>query len=753
MSNEIIIGSLTSPLYTFDNDQLSKVSGIFAVDTVGNQMSVDTVKAELRYNKDAPALYITSDNKVYVTSDGRLYLLKSPLGDIRLLPYGTPIWWRNNGTLICAGFVRNVERIGRYRYRINIFSGLGLLQAIYHVGGVYTGQTFAQIAAEIIGDTFAYTISPAIADLPVYGWLPYDTRRNNLHQLTFPLGVALRRDEAGNPTFVFLSTDNPKQVPEGRVSFGGTVDYESPATRVDVTEHAFFAADTDETVTLFDNTGGSPPVVEAMVIFDQAPIHDLVATGSLQIVAQHVNYAVVTGTGTLEGKLYTHTRRIVSQAAQSADATENVKRVEDMTLVSLANSQNVAKRVLAYYSSAKTVRAKIQLSGERCGDLLSMLDPYYDQMQAFLQEVSVNASTDLQGTGVLIEGYTPTGQGNNVTGVETLTGAGTWVSPFDGEVTVLVVQAGTGGGVGGDGEAAPIPAVSSQTSSVSDSTTYYRGLLPENCVAGAGGQPGTPGAGGKVYLARISVTQGQRISYSCGVGGAGAPAGSGRTQGNAGGETTFGTISSAAGAVSASGYIDPISGEQLAIPGAAGMSGGKGVGYEMIDGVATLVTPPAIVFNGVAYNSGGRGPTVTDSGGTWSTGYGSYRINLEGGFGGGPAAGGNGKQGQSGSGSITYSNSVARGAVADASPGGAGADATAPSKATTPGRGGTGGHGGGGGGAFGYINSIGNTVAKTGATAGTLTFRAGITAGYLPAAGGAGSAGGQGADGIIRLYY
>ena len=46
-----------------------------------------------------------------------------------------------------------------------------------HYGDIYTGETVAEVAAEIL-EGLPYEIDPIVGDIKLYGWLPIDTKRN-----------------------------------------------------------------------------------------------------------------------------------------------------------------------------------------------------------------------------------------------------------------------------------------------------------------------------------------------------------------------------------------------------------------------------------------------------------------------------------------------------------------------------------------------------------------------------------------------
>lgn len=713
LPNIIKIGDKITPSFEFDNASIAKVNGIFSVDIIGNEMAVDTVTAVVRYIGD---------------------------GDIRGIAYGAPAWWYNNGNLVAAVFVRNVERIGKLLYRLTLISGVGLLENTIHVGNVYNGTAFEDVAAEIIGGAFPYTVDAAVASLPVFNWLPYASGRNNLHQLLFATGVTLRKDANGEPVFAFLSDNNPRPVPDSRIAFGGTVDYQTIASAVEITEH-HYGIGPGNPETLFDNTATGIVAEDTTVVFN-GPYNTLETTGALTIINSGVNYAVVSGVGALTGIAYAHYIRTVTLL--NPDATvDNIKRVTDMYLVSLANSINVAKRVLAYYTSAKTIRSQLVIAGEKCGDILSLHDPYLDDVTAFLAEADVNVSSNLLANCRLVEGYTPTGQGNNFDTVDVLTGSGTWiVPPGVTEITVVVVGGGDGGSPGAIGSAPP---TLDSKREVIDGITYDY-ILPESAKGGDGGAAGTPGDGGRVYVITLQVTPGQEFSYTAGLGGVGAVyGGANRTLGT---DSVFGPYTSADGTKTSAGYADPFGGGVLAATGAAGVKGGNGGGLEPNAYGEYFVSLPTLTYLGVTYSAGAQGTKLDDTF-TSDTDLTRYAVAY-GGFGGGAAAGADGLTGQN----ATLVN--AQGGTLAIPSGGNGATAAKPPTPTAYGQGGAGGNGGGGAGQ----NGAGTDEADVPWSAYWLTGFYGNYIGWTerativtPATPGDGSDGGDGADGCIEIYY
>ena len=763
LQNDFYIGSLTEPSYHFQNRQiqLNSPKGVFSVGVIVDELSVDTFSFVVRHNPAAGLIYAPVGYDGYLDTNSKIYLLSdkgtAAKDFLRDLTTGTPVWWYVAGDFLAKGYVKTVERTAKYAWKVTCTSGVGLLDDRIHVGGIYTGQTFAVVLASIIGDAFSYYVSREVRPVRVYGHLPYDSARHNLHRLLFAVGAVMtRRTEEEDYSVLYLPVKT-RAVPASRVALGGSMSTQMPATAAEVTEHAFVALSTDEEVTLYDNTSGSV-ARDTTVVFSE-PMHDLSTTGSLRIRENGANYAVVSGTGTLTGQRYTHSRTIITEAADTDSAAQLVKRVTDNELVSAANSHNVALRVLDFFASARTLKGKLQMTSERPGMNLSLLDAFGEQTTAFLTSAEVLVTSVIGATCELVEGYYPAHNGNNYTHSEVKTGSGTWTVPAGvTRIRIVLIGGGSGGSGGYDGQPGRggyPPIMGSREGNlvgVEDETSYaapcfrYYWATDKQPVA-LGGAAGEPGASGNILIADVDVTPGEVITFACGTGGSGGARNGGA--GAAGGDTTvtsdsIGTLTSADGAVSETGYRDTIGGQTFALPGEDGHAGG--------DGGLT----DAQSFNGWQGYSGRDGSSVGPYvGGVGGAGarrlYVAEMYHTASGGGGGGAAWGT-PGGAGGAGVIEhepgYQDEVVTGA------GGAGANAVAPDKPTY-GNGGGGGNGGGAGGNVGGGQTF--TYSVTYDWMIRLGLRgdpgADIYDGFQGGAAGQGSVGGEGGDGALNIYY
>ncbi|WP_161844394.1 hypothetical protein [Pseudoflavonifractor sp. 524-17] len=708
MGHKLVIGAdINNPECQIEDGDIVGMNGITAVDLVGSELSIDTLTASVDfYGGDTSyQLIVPKYSDIAISTDGYAIASNQVYANPRNLNYGTLVRYFRDGTLACKMYLSDVKRMAKNRYWLHCVSPVGLLEGQMHYGGIYHGESFASVASEIIGNSVPFSMAEEVRNIKVYGWLPYGTKRSNLHQLLFATGVMIGRNAAGDMEFRFISNKDVKDIPKKRIYYDGSVEYPALVSAVDVTEHSFFALSTDETVTVYDNTDGSETADNTFLAFPNGPLHSLSTTGSLVIHSSGVNWAVVTGTGILTGKKFTHSTRILRKQAPGRDTQrENVKKVAEAYLVNATNSDNVASRVLAYFSSHKTVTASIVEDGERPGDMITGYDPYDEPISGIIASMQSNVSSNIKSECKIITDYSPIWQGNNYTKYTILTGSGVWTIPAEilakprPILQAVIIGAGDGGFAGADGE----PGANGVYQSYD-----YTPAAPPGGKGGAAGGPGTPG---KVLTVTIDCTGLTAINYACGVGGAS----------NArGGASVFGAYSSDSGVTPQNGIANIFSGEIYATKNVPGVDGGRGReanDYDFPGEPTVYGWKPG--EDGQSDRSEGHAPGAATA--VW--------VGV-GGHGGGAAYGSNGQNGGDGSG---------RGDSGYGGAGGAGANGANGANATVLGGAGAGGNGGGGGGSGGNAYSYRGQAYARGGAGGP---------------GGKGGAGGNGGPGGILIYY
>nr|DAP50375.1 MAG TPA: hypothetical protein [Caudoviricetes sp.] len=625
------------------------------------------------------------------------------------LPDNTPVIIYRNDKVFTRFVKRSISRIGPSTYQIVGRSPMGALTNMKHRGGIYTGETVAEVVTDICGN-IPVLVKSIFAEIKLYGWLPYAdgksrSARDNLAQVLFAIGAYLGTDLNGVLRVDPLWDGTASIIDDGRPYTGGTANYDPPVSAVTVAEHQYVAG--AEEKELFSGTAQNGDIIT----FSE-PMHSLLANG-FSILESGANYAKISaGTGTLKGKAYIHNTRLVTRTV-TKDVPENVESFLDATLVSLVNSSAVAKRLADYYKCRETITNGIVSGQEKPGHVVSVYHPYDKKMvSACIVSLDTTMSGTLKSEMAALVGFLPPQPETTEYYDERvlLTGSGEWESVIDGEIRVVVIG---GGETGASGSAGSSAGISSQ--SKSGSSGSYSGSS-----AGQGGEGGEGGSGGKILIASLNVITGQKFQYA-----AAQPAGN----------STFGELSSASGEASADGYYDLVTQTFFGRKGANGIKGGNG-GSPGNNGQAV-----GDYLGGYGINS----KTVRQ------TKYGTSGTVTANGWGGGGAA--QGANGATSAGEVYInlygefnSNDPSQSVVTlsgNCSGGGKGANGANGNDGENYGDGGDGGHGGGGAGAVGTLSM---SFSPSGKNPKTET-------GGAWATGGSAGAGGAGKPGCIIIYY
>lgn len=619
----------------------------------------------------------------------------------------TPVAYIKDDKRVASFYLQDVERISRNQYSIHSVSFAGVLDNRTHYGGIYTGQTVGEVVPQICGSIPVYVASN-VSKIKLYGWLPIASRRENLAQVLFAISATVSTDGTGAVWIQGLEPDKKRDVTEDETDESASVEYTSPAIDVIVLEHQYIEG--QEEITLFEGTTSTGDIIT----FSE-PCHSLVASG-FTITEQGANYAIVSsGSGKLTGKKYVHsTREVKGKRTQARDAGQNESkiRVEEATLVSLVNSRAVADRLADYYACSERIIADVAYQADDAGDVLSQYHPYDgDMVQTCIESLDITLSGKLLAKMTSLVGYIPPdiSQIEYYDTFEILTGTGTWTAPKGAKNgRAVLIGGGTGGQNGTNGKHGK--QVNQPASSEARASKYQLGGDP-----GKGGQPGTPG---KVLQVELDLSSVQSYSYQCGQAGTGAvnPGTDVQSNGNVGGNTTFGDYSSESGSVPESGFTNPLNQTTYAQKGDPGVDGAKGGDGGYFD----LNDRNEVFIHGLDGENVGEAKGGTGGRGLWGSG----RIAYAGGGGAGAAYNKNGGNGKS------YTDK------------GTGGDGASPDKPSKPnyGSAGHGGHGGGGpGGTGGWISD------------GPVDDRPDERTNL--GAVGVGSDGGDAGDGCVIVYY
>ena len=645
-----------------------------------------------------------------LAADEMSFVVESPNIDAYVAP-GMVIDLLYDNNLVSRQYVTDVRRVSTNAYSIKATSVIGILARYDHLGGMY--NTTAAVVLNDILSGVPHVIDSNVASATIRGYLPIQSRRDNLQQVLFAIGATVKTLYDGSLQIAPMSSVSSGVIDASRTLINGSVNIADTVDGVQLTEHNYI--ETGETVVLFEDG-----IAGTETIYFDEPYHSITCSGGT-LVASGANFAQVRGNGTVTvtGKKYVHITRVVSSGVTTGSRTLNIKRVNDAYLANPEIAQKLSDRVFSFFQNRTSISQDFYIDNEMAGDVVSVINPYTRGMEtATINSLDINLSSINKASGEFLVGYVPEGIISGYKYHAMLTGSGNWTVPSGvTKIRAIMVGGGSGGYGSYDGKKGQDGTVEG---TASNPTGFNAG------TGGAGGKGGKGGSGGKILEMSFDVRPGQVISFSCGVGGTGGQANTNTT--NNGTETTFNGMSSNGGRVYNYGYVEPKTGLTFGTDGVNGVDGGRG-------GDGTTET----------YNWQQNPPRGTNGQGveSWSGGSGSQSLyhsyapdgrnwtGLTGMGGGGATRGANGT-----SVNIRLSNDAYT-----IQSYGVGANAVKPANASVYGGGGNGASGAGGGGGSGYSYR------------GNSTFGSFYAYGVAGGEGGKGAAGGNGGNGCIVLYY
>lgn len=285
----------------------------------------------------------------------------------------------HGGDLLGLRFITKSEQMAADYYKITAQDLLGVLQdSGDHNGGVYAGELSEDVLADILGAYISYTLADDLKGIPIHGWLPMDTRINNLTRVLFVIGGCASTARSRSLK-IFRPDTSEAVVPAplaGRSFTGPKLTTDKLMTGVQLTEHSFTKG--TETVEAFNDVLKGT----ATVTFSE-PMCGVAITGGT-VEQWDANYAVITGTGgtvVLTGTKYNHSTRLLTRDNPFVESgtMPNVKKCTDAYLVSPYNSAEVLERYYNYHLRNAYVQTKILLVDDEVADVVKLENDFHGE--------------------------------------------------------------------------------------------------------------------------------------------------------------------------------------------------------------------------------------------------------------------------------------------------------------------------------------------------------------------------------------
>lgn len=261
---------------------------------------------------------------------------------------------------------------------------IGVLDGNEFTGGIYTGQTAAVVIGQIFdGEDFGYLLDDTLSDIPLFGHIPYTTKRNALVQVAFAIGAVVDTSNYDGVMIYSQQTELSGTFTQADAFDGLTLEHSDVVTGIRISVHTYQPS--EEIEELYNDVLNGT----AEVIFSE-PHYDLSVAGG-ELVKHGDNYAVIKGTGEtviLRGKKYTHLTTSLLKENPAIVFNKNVKEVSSATLVHTGNAKEVLNRVYEYYQRAENVRGDVLLSNKMLGQVVGVDTAYDGQREGTIESIS-----------------------------------------------------------------------------------------------------------------------------------------------------------------------------------------------------------------------------------------------------------------------------------------------------------------------------------------------------------------------------
>lgn len=266
------------------------------------------------------------------------------------------------GVLKAKTFIKDFKRKSKTQWTISTEDYIGLMESVPYVGGIYEGVK----AVDVLQDIFRvakvpFEIQQGVFDgIKISGFIPYTTCREALMQVAFATGAVVDTSNRQNVYVSVLDESLSQIVPLNRIMQGQSFDKETKMTAFELIVHQYTPI--EETAVLYEAEKSG--VGDNIFVKFSQPIHEIsIINGEIDKENCGANYAVIDAREgcVLSGKKYEHNKvikRKENPLVLSTD-TENIISIENATLVSAQNVDNLIERCYNYYANRRTVNLKI----------------------------------------------------------------------------------------------------------------------------------------------------------------------------------------------------------------------------------------------------------------------------------------------------------------------------------------------------------------------------------------------------------
>jgi hypothetical protein len=264
-----------------------------------------------------------------------------------------------NGRLRCKTFIKDFKRKSKTEWSIQTEDYIGIMENVSFYGGIYQNANAQSVLEEIFAVAgVPFTLDGAIFNKTISGYIPYTTCREALMQVAFAIGAVIDTSNRQDVYVYVLSDELTQTIPLSRIMQGQNFTNQTKVTAFELTEHQYSPIDEEAVLYRASDNGAG----ENIFVRFSMPIHDLSITNG-QINSSGTNYAIINANMdcVLKGKKYDHVMTVKTKRnplVLSTD-TENIISIQNATLVSKNNVDNLLEKCYNYFANTREVNLKI----------------------------------------------------------------------------------------------------------------------------------------------------------------------------------------------------------------------------------------------------------------------------------------------------------------------------------------------------------------------------------------------------------
>lgn len=289
-------------------------------------------------------------------------------------------------------YIKKGTRESQYKYSISTEDFISILDNNYHFGGMYVNKNVIELINEIFKDeSIEINIDDSFNDVVVNGYLPYDTKRNNLGQVALSIGAIV--DTSFDDTlyiYPYPQSDAKEIIEKEIYSDTLKVNHGDVVTGVELTIHSY--SKLSESEELFKEALTGQTIVEFT-----NPMHDLSITNGT-IDSYSVNHAYITGNGgevVLTGFKYNDDKQVIAMNDEYASNDKKIMKVENATLVSSANAPTILNRLYEYYNNNQSLDVSMVLDDFEVSDNVT-IETYEGTKKGIITSADITFTSEMK---------------------------------------------------------------------------------------------------------------------------------------------------------------------------------------------------------------------------------------------------------------------------------------------------------------------------------------------------------------------